>query len=255
MSNARQRELIREFLAVTSATSAAAETYLERNHWSLDHALDDFYTQSGGGGRAEQYSAELVATFERYAAGGAMDTEALVRYVGDLGFQLEDVATLCLARLLKVEELTADISRFQFLSTWHGLGCSSLPDMRAAVDALELRLRTDAAYFRALYAYTFGLGLDAGGRRLSVETAIAYWSLFFLDHTYAVTVPAPRLRSWFEFLRAGDHSVSRDTWDMFPRFAQRFPDDTELLEHYNELASWPLVIDEYYEWVKGRNQL
>ncbi|AET39318.1 NEDD8 ligase DCN1 Ecym_4253 [Eremothecium cymbalariae DBVPG len=255
-SNARQRKQIKQFMSITSMNRATAEKFLNDNRWSLDYALDDLYTRGTSYLNTERtYDAELYSTFQNYASeNGRMDTDTLIKYVTDLGYQLEDPVTICLAQLLKVENLTADIEEEQFLSTWADLGCSNLNDMSEYMNTLDTKLHEDPVYFKTIYSYTFSIAVDGKRRQLSIDTAISYWTLLFLDHSFATKIPRTRLESWFRFLREQNDAnfVTRDTWDMLFKFALKFPDDKTLLSEYSEMGAWPLIMDEYYGWIKER---
>ncbi|AMD18969.1 HBR068Cp [Eremothecium sinecaudum] len=254
MSSTRQTEQIREFMAITNATRSTAEKFLKENRWSLDYAINDLYNRRENFTNQDHgYDEQLVATYYHYASkNGTMDSEALIRYVNNLGYQLEDPVTICLAHLLHVENLTADINEDQFLSRWDSLRCNNIEQMQRYMDSMEQQLHQDPRYFQTIYSYTFELALEGDDRQLSIETAIAYWKLLFINNSYASTIPYGRLHSWFQFLHEQTEftSISKDTWEMFLPFALKFPNDRELLAGYNVMESWPIAIDEYWEWLK-----
>ena len=84
------------------------------------------------------------------------------------------------------------------------------------------------------------------------DVAVEYWNILFKTKKYALKVSDSRIESWLAFINAGEsdprrQNISWDTWRMFYKFVEQYPDDNSLKDTYDEMASWPLLIDEYYE--------
>lgn len=243
---------------LTRSTKEIANQYLKENHWSLDHALNDYYDKFDFTHHPIffRYDPNLIAIFQIYSESGnsnenIIGIDGLISYIEDLGYQLEDLATLCLEKVLESKSILGGITRDQFLKAWTNLGVTSLLQMKHHLKDLDAKLRNDKKYFTEIYNYTFNLILVHGDKKLPLSVAIDYWVLFFQDNSCAITINKSQFKSWLIFLRSqpSNFTVSRDTWCMFLNFIIKFPDDQTLRDNYNEMDAWPLIIDEYYRYL------
>lgn len=177
-----------------------------------------------------------------------MDSEGLISFIGDLGFEIEDMATICLAKLLECHSITEGISEVQFNRAWQLQGCTTVAEMNKVVKKLSHKLHTDMNYLEEIYNYTFGLVLDPGAKTLSIKMALQYWTPFFSSGGYPVTVQHELYQSWVEFIQQ-EQSISKDSWQMLFQFFRRFPDLSTVKNSYNEADAWPYIIDEFYEYL------
>ena len=208
--------------------------------------------------RDRPYSPELLKVFQKYKSEdkNSITMIGLTRFIEDLGLELEDPVTLCLAELMECSSLQEDISMDTFIQSWHDRLCENFNDMKLHVKELEKKLRTDVSYFESIYNYTFTLALEPQQKQLGLETSIAYWELLFSPaKPYAIKVPQERLQSWIQYLSGEVAKVHRDVWKMFLKFAVAFPDNEALKKGYSEDDAWPLVIDEYYEYLVARGDV
>lgn len=198
------------------------------------------------------YPQELVELYNKYAQDdkSKIDTDGMIRLIEDLDYGLEDLVTICLARLLHCSKLADGISRDQFLDNWYMQGCSTLPQMRHVLEDLDTKLHTDLGYMTDVYRYTFDLALDPNRRELDVETATEYWRLFFQPKIPMHIEPA-LLDSWLSFLQSqGSTTITKDTWQMLFEFFKRFSSLDSVKANYNEADAWPYIIDEYCEYLQ-----
>ncbi|SCW04189.1 LAFE_0H08042g1_1 [Lachancea fermentati] len=255
-----RKQDISEFIALTQCTKEIARKYLSRNNGALDYALNDYYDSETGSFVIKQkvYPSELIAVFENYRdrESDKILADGLITYIGDLGYQLEDITTLCLTDLLQCSSLEEGITRDQFLSNWLDHECKNLRHMKAMMDRMKDKLQDDAAYFNSIYISTFELTLEENQKQLDVDTAVSYWQLFFPDtKQYAIKVDKTRMDSWYRFVNTNTSKISKDVWQMFLMFITKFPDNESLRQNYNELDAWPLLIDEYYEYLEDIGQV
>ena len=181
--------------------------------------------------------------------------DGIIHFIEDLGLQLEDLVTVCLAKLLGWERVTDNIHRSQFLSVWFLQGCSHIAEMKLVLDDLRDKLRHDVVYFTEVYKFTFTFNLDPTSSRktLDTEMAVEYWKLFFLNsnESYAISVEHALVSMWFEFLETSKkQEIYRDCWDMLLRFFIKFPDLKTIASKYDETDVWPYIIDEFYEYLQ-----
>ena len=249
---------------LTGCTYSVAQEYLRKNGGRVEYALNDYYDNVDTiGGMRQSYNPSLVAIFEKYSNGVSAtewDSSGLIRFIEDLGISIEDPITLCLSQMLCIDDLTKPVSREQFLNAWSDLCCDTLRKMKAYLHTLEERLETDKDYFKSIYSYTFPLNTDEGSRHSPKDVAIEYWNIFFKDNKYALKISKERLNSWLEFINSDDsdprkQNISNDIWLMFYKFIEQYPNDESLKQNYDEMAAWPLLIDEYYEFLEENDKL
>lgn len=242
---------------LTGSNFSIAQEYLKRNGGRIEYALNDFYDHVDTvGGLRLSYKPRLVAVFEKYSCDGGKhwDSDGLVRYIEDMGLSVEDPVTLCLSNFLSINDPEELISCEQFLNPWADANCENLAEMLEHLKKLKEKLENDETYFRSIYLYAFPLNLDAGERELSRDVAADYWKLFFAENKYALKTSKDRLETWLNFIYSDNTDrrkthISKDTWLMFYKFVKMYPDDERLKNEYDEMAAWPLILDEYYEYL------
>ncbi|KAM3160942.1 Defective in cullin neddylation protein [Lachancea thermotolerans] len=249
---------IEEFIALTKASRSTARAYLSNNNWALEYALNDFYDTVQGGFTSRPPPPQLLTLFNEYKKGeeDTISTDGLIRFIGDLGLDLEDPATLCVADAMHCTSLSQSVSKEMFVQGWHDNLCENLQQIKEKVKELDEKLRRDSAYFEHIYSFTYTLALEPNEKQLDLETAIAYWHLLFpTDGAYAIQIPQERLCSWTAFLTRNVSRIHHDIWKMFLKFARMFPDNKTLKQGYNEDDAWPVLIDEYYEYLEEEGEL
>lgn len=165
-----------------------------------------------------------------------------MRYLEDLGMDLEEVGVLALA--MELSAPTQGIfDRSGFVKGWQTLGISDLKGMKEHAATLTPALKaSNSDLFKRTYLNTFSFALTPPSRTLPLETALVFWDLLLAD-TFT------RFEQWKEFLTEKGKGVSRDTWNLLLDFSQTVKDD---LSDYDETEAWPVVIDEFVAWSKAR---
>lgn len=226
----------------------------------MDYALNDYYDSELGGfvdvpHQQVKYPEELVELFKKYAKGEtAIGLEGVIEFINDLGLQLEDLVTICLAKLLSWKKLTDPITEEQFLSSWYMQGCSHITEMKVVMKDLEKKLYSDRSYLGEVYDYTFDLILDEGKSTLDMDTAIEYWKLYFcqdLERSAVIKIDPRLFSDWIIFLESDSRDeISKDCWHMVLIFFERLPSLEDVAAKYNENDAWPFIIDEFYEYLQ-----
>ncbi|CCD26036.2 NEDD8 ligase DCN1 NDAI_0G02590 [Naumovozyma dairenensis CBS 421] len=285
-----------------------AKKYLSRNNWRLNYALNEYYDKEIGSFIGDdddddgcktilpdlnKYPQELIALFKKYSSKNNdslyefIDVDGLINYINDLKYNLEDLVTICLAKLLHCENLKDGINKQQFLSNWYLQGCSTLEQMQHVLNDLDVKLHQDASYFTQIYNYTFDLIIDVDDgdstrnntnigddttnsndtsivivprmkdNNLDVETAIAYWKVFFnVNEQYPVKVNKELLSLWFQFLNEErKKEITKDQWQMLLEFFKKFSNLEMMKQNYDETAAWPYMIDEFYEYLQDTGRI
>jgi DCN1-like protein 1/2 len=170
--------------------------------------------------------------------------DGTIRYIQDLGLQVEDPVVLAVAKELGSPRMGA-FQKQPFIVGWRTLGASDLTSMKKAVDRLKRQLNSDTNYFAEVYRFTFTYNLQEGSRILPLEMAVANWNLLLPSHFN-------KLNLWIEFV--SEHykrNVSKDTWNMVWEFSQYLNNDPNL-DNYDSEGAWPSVIDEFVEYLRQK---
>lgn len=252
-------ELRKQLCAITGASENEAARVLELHQYDLLRATDAYLKD-----KAASEDAGLVAIFNKYKESDqCISVDGTLAYLGDLGLEPEDLRSLTVAYLLGSLRM-GEFERPKFMSYWKGaLECPALVGaMRRVVDARHQQIFLDSREFERLYVYCFDFIRSSDLRIKSIPPSEAtdYWRLLFGERSSLANWPAadalPRLDQWYEFVRTENKSVSKDLWVMFLKFVgEVILADAAHFGGYDEMSSWPSVIDEYVEWLRERHLL
>ena len=129
-------------------------------------------------------------------------------------------------------------------------GCSALEfDSWARLETLKPSLDLgflDAAEFKDFYKFCFQFNRQGTHRTLDKELVVALLELVLKD---SMRVAPDRLDTFCDFLKQNPIThITADQWVSFLDFCQEVPD----LSAYDESSSaWPVLIDEYVEYMEG----
>lgn len=245
--NRSQREKVANFQAVTGAPAKLAADFLKRYSWSLDQAVDTFFTE-GGVHSAVAKSApsvdpkKLEVFFRKYKdpSEDHIGTDGIQELCTDCGISALDPITLVLSYHCRAEQMGV-FTREEFCGGMQRLGCDDLLKLRAKLEELKYAL-VDRVACKEVYAYTFQFALDQGQKCLPLEMCIEFWKLLLRNH-FAL------LDAWLNFVQQRcNHAISKDTWMMLYDLATQVKPD---LSDYDLNGAWPVLIDEFVESVKS----
>jgi hypothetical protein len=228
-------------------------------NWAVDVAVDNFFANppddddiaaahAASGGQASFDPAKLSVLFDSYRepidataeseddADAVIGDEGLPRLCADLGVEPDDVVVLALAWKLNAATL-GEFSRREFTDALTAWRVDSIDGLRSRLAQLRDEIKAPATA-KEFYVFIFGLLMQNEGQRsLSVDEACAMWSLVFDKW--------PLLADWNNFIQTQyKKAISRDVWNMLFDFTQ-----TDLAK-YDANACWPVLIDEFVEWVQ-----
>jgi len=248
--NRSQREKVSNFQAVTGAPTKLAADFLKRFNWSLDQAVDSFFTEGhsfashGARPAAEAVDTrKLDAFFQKYAGeDGSIGPDGIQELCNDIGVSPMDPVTLVLAWHCRADQMGV-FTREEFGSGMQRLGCDAAQKLREKVSELRSQLQ-DRATCKEVYAYTFQFALDQGQRCLPVEMCVEFWKLLLPAH-FAL------LDTWIQFVEEKvKNSVSKDTWLMLWDLATQVKPD--LTDYDLNGGAWPVLLDEFVEYVREK---
>ncbi|CCK71301.1 NEDD8 ligase DCN1 KNAG_0G02440 [Huiozyma naganishii CBS 8797] len=258
-----EEDAIHDFIELTQCRDRKkAERYLRESHWNVNYALNDFYDKEVGNFFSTYkdvpqdnvvYPPELIHVFDQYSEAGVITFEGMITYIGDLSLSIDDLVTICLAQLLGWENLLAPITREQFLAQWFLQGCSTINEMKTVLADLNGKLEKDRGYFKEIYMYTFPLLVEPDQNKLDAASTIEYWKLFFdQEKKYPMIIDQELLDPWFVYLgeQSENMSVTEDIWKMVYQFFNRFRSLGDVKQGYDEMAAWPILIDEFIEYLQ-----
>jgi DCN1-like protein 1/2 len=247
--NRSQREKVANFQGVTGAPAKLAAEFLKRCSWSLDQAVDTFFTEghsfTPSGGSASCDSRKLDAFFKNYKAADedSIQPDGVKALCDDLQIDCLDPVTLALSYYCRAQQM-GTFTREEFIGGMQRLGCDEVGKLRSKVEDLRAMLK-DRAQCKEIYAFTFQFALDQGQKCLPVEMCVEFWKLLLKDHFVL-------LDKWIAFVEARcKNAISKDTWMMLYDLATQVKPD---LSDYDVNGAWPVLLDEFVEQVKD-NQL
>ncbi|CCH58191.1 hypothetical protein TBLA_0A03930 [Henningerozyma blattae CBS 6284] len=261
-------QTLKEFMSLANSDLSTAQKYLKRNKWRLEYALNDFYDNEIGSFLIQdlardnkilgiEYVRPLTELYNHYAIdSGVLGTEGLVKLVDDLGYTVDHLVTLCLAKLVGCIHFTTPILLSNFIDSLKANKCRSLEDIKNLLNEFDNKLKTNGEYYTFIYDSCFNLLLEEGKKTIDSETAQEYWDLFFACQNYPIKVQSDQYQQWFKYLsNANIKEITKDQWAMLLRFFKKFPSLSELQRKYSEDSAWPYIFDEYYEYLEDNNKI
>jgi len=243
--NRQQREKVANFQAVTGAPTKLAAEFLKRCNWSLDQAVDTFFTEGHSFPSAKAVctvdAKKLDAFFRKYKAADVdcICSEGIEELCNDLAISALDPVTLAMSYHCRADEM-GKFTREEFVGGMQRLGCDDVAKLRAKLEELRAML-SDRTQCKEVYAFTFQFALDQGQRCLPVEMCVEFWKLLLKEHF-------PLLDKWIVFVEARcKNAISKDTWMMLYDLATQVKPD---LSDYDVNGAWPVLLDEFVEQVK-----
>lgn len=170
------------------------------------------------------------------------------KYLNDLGIEPEEVDALVLAYYVNAKEVGV-FEREDFVSGWCNVDIYDLQSMSQFIKNKSIDIyKNDSDLFARVYKFTFGYVLDKQDKsniqkQLPLEEAIEYWKLL---------IPNSNSEMFFNWLEneSNRKTIKRDEWNMLPSFLQLAKDgETNLISRYSEDDAWPLLMDDYVEYL------
>mmetsp|Transcript_42565 Transcript_42565/g.117427 ORF Transcript_42565/g.117427 Transcript_42565/m.117427 type:complete len:251 (-) Transcript_42565:234-986(-) len=243
--NRAQREKVANFQAVTGAPAKLAADFLKRHSWSLDQAVDIFFTEGhsySSNAAAPTDAKKLDAFFRKYKAPAedGINSEGIQELCADLGISPLDPVTLVIAQSCRAVQMGV-FTREEFISGMQRLGCDEAVKLRAKLPELQAVLQ-DRQRCKDVYAFTFQFALDQGQRCLPPEMCVEFWKLLLAGHFQL-------LEKWINFVEQRvTNSISKDVWMMVYDLATQVKPD---LSDYDMNGAWPVLIDDFVESVRS----
>ncbi|KAM6072911.1 DCN1-like protein 4 isoform 3-T4 [Theristicus caerulescens] len=167
--------------------------------------------------------------------------EGMEKFCEDIGVEPENVVMLVLAWKLDAQNM-GYFTLQEWLKGMTSLQCDTTEKLRNSLDYLR-SLLNEPTNFKLIYRYAFDFAREKDQRSLDINTAKCMlglllgktWSLFPVFH---------------QFLEQSKYKViNKDQWCNVLEFSRTINLD---LSNYDEDGAWPVLLDEFVEWYKGK---
>jgi len=185
-----------------------------------------------------------ITLFEKYKESGEdrIGPDGMEALFKDMEVSPDSVTALILAWKLKAEEM-GYFKREEFVVNLDKFGVSDITSLRKTVLQIEKETMANAALFTDLYKYAFTFCCDKNNKKsVDMETAATMIEL--------ILPKGPHTQKFLEFLKQTKSYkvINKDQWLCFLEFSRNVKGD---LSNYDDNEAWPLLIDEYVEFVRG----
>jgi len=170
----------------------------------------------------------------------------LLEFQKDLAIVEDDDPTMMIiAWKLKTETLW-EISRDEFMNGYTVYGCATIDKMKAKAREWLDDTRKKEQEFKHFYNFVFDY-LKEDKKILLLDEALAAWGIVFKERS-----KWPMWPDFEQFLKDEDKkSISRDAWQQLYHFKKAYPKD---LSEYDPMSSWPIIFDEFVEWMEAKGK-
>jgi len=246
MSSAHEKKQVTQFKNITGSTESVAKDYLKKHSWDLEQAMDAFFSASKKAEPAKKVdTGKLDKLFNKYQGSGddkdSIVEEKLFEFFKDMGVDPEGATTLGVAWKLKCKGL-GEISRKEFVSGFSEMGADSADKIKAEIAKIA-KLLDDQFTFKEFYRWLFDFVKEEPERKtVDTPVAINMWNIVLPKHFKL-------LEHWKKFIAKQElKQVSRDLWDMLFEFGKDIKPD---LSNWEDNGAWPVIVDEFVEFVKA----
>ena len=245
-----QKERVSQFLAVTGAATKVAIECLQLTNWSLEPAIDYFYSANlesaspRRGGRIDRNAIHQLFLKYKDANEDAILAEGIMKLCEDLEIEPEDLVMLVLSYHLDAQSM-GEYTQTEFESGLESLGVDSFEKLKAKLPQLRAELDIPDS-FREIYNFAYKFSCEKGQKCVHLDTALAMWQLLLPETKW------PFIEDWCTYIEEHHkRAVSKDTWVQLLDFIRNISPD---FSNYDENGAWPYLIDEFVAWKKEKQQ-
>ncbi|GBG26548.1 Defective in cullin neddylation protein 1 [Hondaea fermentalgiana] len=226
----------------------AATDALEAAHWDLELAGDYILCAAANASAAAPTPppvdlTKINAWFETYAEEDqpeTMQVDGIVKFCQDLEVSPEDIVLVVISKYFGAANMLV-YTKEEFVRGMQAMGVDTLDKLKQKIPDLRAELKDDEL-FKEIYFFAFGWACPPGQKSMQTETAVALWKLL-LPERFEL------LDTWTKYIEQNrKHAISRDEWQLLLQFAKATDKD---LNGYDENEAWPVLIDEFAEYVKN----
>lgn len=195
------------------------------------------------------FSSKLCkAWFREYTSSeeNLLGPEGMEKFCEDIGVEPENIVMLALAWKLQAQNMG-----FFKLEEWMNgmteLQCDCIGKLQDKLDYLR-SLLNDPATFKSIFRFAFDFAKEENQRSLDMDTAKIMLTLLLGGQW-------PLQSSFTQFLeqQQGRYKViNKDQWCNVLEFSRSIHPD---LSNYDEDGAWPVMLDEFVDWLKEQRGL
>jgi len=176
--------------------------------------------------------------------GDVIQGNGSLKFQEDLGATEEDDPLMMIVAWKLNCVVAWEFSRSEFIEGFALYGCSTLRQIKDKCEEWRRELNSEDN-FKAFYVFVFGyLKPEPNSKVLLMETAELVWEMLLKPKKWGL------YDQWMKFLkRPGKEqkAITKDVWQQLLEFKNTYPKN---LNNYDEMAAWPLLFDEFVEWIK-----
>ncbi|XP_044740169.1 DCN1-like protein 4 isoform X2 [Chrysoperla carnea] len=166
--------------------------------------------------------------------------EGMEKFCEDIAVEPENVVMLVLAYKMQARQM-GFFSQSEWLKGLSELQCDSISKLQTKLDYLR-SLLNDPHSFKGIYRYAYDFARDKDQRSMDMETAKAMLQLLLGKHW-------PLYPQFSQFLEHSKYKViNKDQWCNILEFSRTISHD---LSNYDVDGAWPVMLDEFVEWLKA----
>ncbi|EFA85160.1 hypothetical protein PPL_02160 [Heterostelium album PN500] len=186
----------------------------------------------------------LASLFDKYKDAeepNCIGPDGVTKFCEDLGFAPDSIQVLILAWQMNASKM-GYFTFEEFKKGFEKLHCTDLIQLKKELQGFSHTIKVDPAKFAELYKFSFGFASEIVNKK-SVELAIA------AEMLELVIPDGPHTKTFISFLNSTKNYkvINKDQWICFLEFSKTVKED---LSNYDEYEAWPLLIDEFVDFVK-----
>jgi len=197
-------------------------------------------------GLFNKYKSLGVTLSESGETGDSIKGQGFLEYGKALGIEDDnDFGLFLLAYRMDATEVQLELQKEEFIDGWTSYGCASIDAMKKKVGEWREEVK-QVKEFRKFYFFMFEYLKEESKTYITLEEAMMVWKLLGIDKKWALW------DKWVVYLeKEKTKAVSRDTWRQFHDFVEAHQ---RSLDDYDEMSSWPVLMDGFYYYASGKEQ-
>jgi len=253
--------IIDEFMAISGSSRSNAQSFLSKFSFSLTRALERFFSEGGSSQTNSDNSkrrkqselirqdSEFKTFFLQFAdpSGKEIGIDGIERLSNLLGTDPLDVVWLVIGYHCEAKSMGL-FTLEEWARGMRSLDCPDVNSLRESINLIRSSPESDPAEFRGVYLFAFKFALDPGARNISLETAIALWTLLLPFSGWTLQT------DWIAFTHSEsivskNKAITKDAWSLLLTLMKQIPNRDNLAEFDRDVGAWPVMIDEFYDFL------